>query len=57
MGTEHVAAVISTYQRQHIALPFVPAIFLVTFADGTADTLMVVISDWIEPGTTVISGC
>jgi len=31
--------------------------FLVPVQDRTADTLMAVISDWIEPGTTVISDC
>ena len=31
--------------------------FLVPVEDRTADTLMDVISDWIEPGTTVISDC
>jgi transposase-like protein len=31
--------------------------FLVPFPDRTADTLMAVISDQIEPGTTVISDC
>ena len=32
-------------------------IFLVPVQDRTANTLMAVISDWIEPGTTVISDC
>ena len=32
-------------------------IFLVPVKDRTADTLMAVISDWVEPGTTVISDC
>jgi len=31
--------------------------FLVPVPDGTADTLMAVLRDWIEPGTTVISDC
>jgi hypothetical protein len=31
--------------------------FLVPVPDTIADTLMAVISDWIEPGTTFISGC
>jgi len=31
--------------------------FLVPVQDRTPDTLMTVISDWIEPGTTVISDC
>jgi len=31
--------------------------FLVPVPDRTADTLMAVISDWIEPGTTVIISC
>jgi transposase-like protein len=31
--------------------------FLVPVKDRTADTLMTVIRDWIEPGTTVISDC
>jgi hypothetical protein len=31
--------------------------FLVPVPDRTADTLMVVVSAWIEPGTTVISDC
>jgi len=31
--------------------------FLVPVQDRTADTLMTVISDWIEPGTTIISDC
>jgi transposase-like protein len=31
--------------------------FLVPVQDRTADALMTVISDWIEPGTTVISDC
>ena len=32
-------------------------IFLVPVMDRTADTLLAVIRDWIEPGTTVISDC
>jgi hypothetical protein len=31
--------------------------FLVPIKDRTTDTLMAVIRDWIEPGTTVISDC
>jgi hypothetical protein len=31
--------------------------FLVPVPDRTADTLLDSISDWIEPGTTVISDC
>jgi transposase-like protein len=31
--------------------------FLVPVPDRTADTLMAVISDWIEPGNTVIGDC
>jgi len=31
--------------------------FLVPVKDRTVDTLMAVIRDWIEPGTTVISDC
>jgi transposase-like protein len=31
--------------------------FLVPVLDGTAETLMAVIYDWIHPGTTVISDC
>jgi hypothetical protein len=31
--------------------------FLVPVPDRTAGTLMAVISDWIEPGTTVIREC
>jgi len=31
--------------------------FLVPVTDRTADTLMAVLRDWIEPGTTVISDC
>jgi transposase-like protein len=31
--------------------------FLVPVQDRTADTLMALISDWIEPGTTVITDC
>jgi transposase-like protein len=31
--------------------------FLVPVKDRTTDTLMAVIRDWIEPGTTVISDC
>jgi transposase-like protein len=31
--------------------------FLVPVKDRTADTLMAIIRDWIEPGTTVISDC
>jgi len=29
--------------------------YLVPIPDGTTDTLMTIIGDWIEPGTTVIS--
>jgi transposase-like protein len=32
-------------------------IFLVPMRDRTSDTLMGIINDWIEPGTTVISDC
>jgi hypothetical protein len=31
--------------------------FFVPFPDTTADTVMAVTSDWIEPGTTIISDC
>lgn len=31
--------------------------FLVPVQDRTADTLMTVIGEWVEPGTTVISDC
>jgi hypothetical protein len=31
--------------------------FLIPVKDRTADTLMAIICDWIEPGTTVISDC
>jgi transposase-like protein len=31
--------------------------FLVPVKDRTADTLMAIIRDWIEPGTTLISDC
>jgi transposase-like protein len=31
--------------------------FLVPVPDRTADTLVTIIHDWIEPGTTVISDC
>jgi transposase-like protein len=31
--------------------------FLVHVPDRTADTLMAVINDWIEPGTAVVSDC
>jgi transposase-like protein len=33
------------------------ATFLVPVKDRTADTLMVIIRDWVEPGTTAISDC
>jgi hypothetical protein len=55
MGAERVTAVISTYQRRLTAMPFTPATFL--FPDRTANTLMAVISDRIEPGTTVHGDC
>lgn len=53
MGAKRATVVTSTSQRRLIAMPFVPTTFLVPIPDRTADTLMAVISEWIEPGSRV----